>query len=638
MSIIKSALFFIDFPHELPRYRAERLRELESRHVRRCGPRRSPRISSRPTSETQEEQPRGNNWGVDGSRGKEGEDGSCASDDRNEKAQHSRQRRAIEAALSAAMGATTSYLGNPRGLDAADEGEPSSCGERVIEFRAGSHGRGGLQDLEGDTGEAGETWHGRDHCHGRDHGSPAQPLGKPPLAPSRAVPSRSLSSQGKSEVTDGSRDGTDGGRSHDTDEDGGTIKRYTWGEENDADEVQTETTSTRGIGNAGDSWGDQEENDKDDHYDDDRNSSVWEEDISSSGGYWKEGSAAGGGRRVPLLVGEPRAGTRAAVNPGENSRGQPDGVKPRHGNSSGRLEGFNSRGRDERDVGLSDGLLVRGAGPASGVPDGRRRQYTEGEPRSSTLEPSTYAPASPVMTMGEGVAGEDRPVVAHGPREKTRVRAGNVGGTGNVLRYNVESDRPPASIMVETDQAIGRGGQHRGERGTPANDPHHHRGGRTGGDECGKSGSVARAVMLPDSENVGRSTAGQDRGESRAPTADNLTLGGGEGVKPLNGGSATKKRAGNGNTYAGREEREEKQMLDRGDDDEDSDNSRWSLSGEDAAQEQSAIQPETSVGVDPRGSVTVGVPEYQDDFFLEGSARQDQGKDISSAVSSPRCS
>ena len=48
--------------------------------------------------------------------------------------------------------------------------------------------------------------------------------------------------------------------------------------------------------------------------------------------------------------------------------------------------------------------------------------------------------------------------------------------------------------------------------------------------------------------------------------------------------------------------------------------------------------PETSVGVERISGVAATVPEYQDDFFSENSARQDQEADISFAVSPPRCS
>lgn len=554
---------------------------------------------------------------------------SCASDDRTDKVQQSKQRRVIEAALSAAMGATASCVGEPHRFHAAVEDERSSCDERVIDHREESQRgrRRSLKGSEADT-EAEDTWYGRDNCS-RDHGSPTPPLGKPPLAPSRAVPSRNLSSQGKSKVTDGRSGGADG-RNHATDEDGGTMQRYTWDEENDADEVQTETASTHGNENAGNSWGDQEQED-----DDDRNSSVWEENISSRGWSWEDGSAARGGK-VPSLVKETSTGTGAVVNPRESCRERLNSSKPRYDNSNERLEGLNSHGRDRWDVGRLGGD-VRGAGLQVGVfPSGNRKLCAESEPDSSVMEPSTYALGSPVVAMGKGAAGTDR-LVPRGPRERTRVCGGNVGGIRNIVRHNVKSDQTPTSTMVETDQSIGRGGQHEGERGTPADDPHH-RGGRREDDEYTKSGSVARAVLPRDNETTGRSTAGHSGRGGRAPAADNHHRLGVEGGNARDSGSATGERAGNRHT--GGEEREKEKIYSRSeeelDDDDGTYNGRWSLS--DAAQEQGALRPETSVAVGCNDSVTVGVPEYQDDFFMEGSARQGQGTDISFAVSSPRCS
>ena len=611
------------------RYRAERLRELESRHARRCG-KTSPQIHQ-PTSAIHEGRLRGSGR-ADGNQEKCEEDESCASDDINDEAQQSRQRRAIEAALSAAVGATASYVAEPRRLHAAVEDERSSCDERVIERREEPQRgrRTSPQGSEADTGEAEDTWYGRDYC-GRDHGSPAQPLGKPPLAPSRAVPSRNLSSKGKSEVTDG-RSGVADGENPATDEDGGTIQRYIGDVEDDADEVQTETTSAHGIENAGNSWGDQEQED-----DGDRNNSVWEENISSRGWSWEDGSAARGGG-VPSLAEETDTGTGAAVNPGESCRGRLDCSQRRYDNSSGRLEGFNCHGRDGRDVGLLGGPM-HGSGLQAGVvPSGKMRQCTESESSSSVMEPSTYALASPVVAMGEGVAGADRPV-ARGPRDKTRVCGGNVGGIRNVVRHNLKPGQTPTSTMVETDHSIGRGGHHGGEKGTPADDPHR-RGGRREDGLYTKSGTVARAVFPPDSEATGRSTEGQAGGESRAPAADNHHRLGGEGGKARDSGSATGGRAGN--THTGGEKREGENEHSRSeevlDDDDGSDTDRWNRSGKHAAQDQGALRPETSVVVRCNGSVTADVLEYQDDFFMEGSARQGQGTDISFAVSSPRCS
>ena len=280
---------------------------------------------------------------------------------------------------------------------------------------------------------------------------------------------------------------------------------------------------------------------------------------------------------------------------------------------------------------------MRGAGLQSGVPTGKRWPCTESEPSSSALEPSTYALALPVMAMGEGIAGADRPV-ARVPRQKTRVRGGNVGGTGNVVQHNVKSGRTPTLTLVGTDESTARDGQDWGERGAPA-DNLHRRGERREGKEYTKSGSITKAALPPDSEIIGRSTASQACEGNRAlpVVADNHRFGG-EGRKARDNGSATKKRTGN--THVGGEKREE-HIFFRGEeqlDDDGSCGSRWSLSEKDAAQERGALMPETSVGVERISGVAATVPEYQDDFFSENSARQDQEADISFAVSPPRCS
>lgn len=625
------------------RYREERLRELESRHARSCGT-RSPQLYQPSRESNEEQQPRSGSGRDDEGNPDKGESFSRDSDGRRGKAQDydnahdSKQSRAVKAALAAAVDAASSFGEESHGLHAA-ENRPSSRGEN-----SGIQGRDGppcgfrrrSRSSGVDSIEKIKTWHGRDYNGRRNCSSPialptGKPLGKPPPAPSRAIPSKTLSPQhGPSGMTVGGGDGAD--------EDSRAKKRYTWGESSDADEVQTETTSADSARQGGVPWRDEYEQD---------DNSVWEENMSAS---WEEGSAAAGGEKAPAPVVKSRVMTGTVINSGESRQGQPGGVEPRYDSSIRRPEGSSRHGRDdERDVAKADGFM-RGVGPHSGVVSGgKRRQRTESESRSSPApEPSTFLFALPVTAMGGRVPGKISPVKG-GPREKTRVRGGNVGGTGNVSRWNIESGQTTASTVVEIDKSIGRGDQNN----TPTSD--HSRGAGGAGGARPQTDPVTRSTVAPpDSESVGHSIAGQALGKSRILT-DSFRLGsergkvwggqtaienaspGGEIGRGRDNGPAT--RGTVGNMHAGEEMREERRSL-RGNelDDDDSYNSRWSLSVEDATQEQGAAPTsQASVGVERVGDVTVSMPEHQDDSF-ESSGRQDQEMDVSFAVSPPRCS
>lgn len=271
------------FGKYVPRYREERIHELESRLARRCG-RRPPDAGGTRETVSPEREP-----------GEDGNDAGSGSDERDDRGADSgarfdagtstnsklqklsRQRKEIDAAIAAA-------LEDNRNQDASPDGDRRRVGpERpgsAARRRKGtgedlSHGR---QRRQRETSGA-ESLHHEDNTFARDGQqleAPTRPMGKPPRAPSR--------SEDRSRQTSGARRASSVGEvDQPPDESGGggggsNTESFSWGggDFDDADEVRTE-----GSGGGGNDGG--KESTWRDNGLSDVEGSVWEEPFSFQG-------------------------------------------------------------------------------------------------------------------------------------------------------------------------------------------------------------------------------------------------------------------------------------------------------------------------------------------------------------------